>query len=49
VNGWLVQLTGKNYNNIMIVAPIFMVVALALMLGVKRGEAVMAEAVAAGD
>ncbi len=49
VNGWLVQLTGKNYNNIMIVAPIFMVVALALMLGVKRGEAVMAEAAAAGD
>ncbi len=45
VNGWLVQLTGKNYNNIMIVAPIFMVVALGLMLGVKRGEAVMTEAV----
>ena len=43
------QLTGKNYNNIIIVAPIFMVVALALMLGVKRGEAVMAEAAAAGD
>lgn len=49
VNGWLVQLTGNNYNNIMIVAPIFMVIALALMLGVKRGEAVMAEAVAAGN
>ncbi len=49
VNGWIVQFTGKNYNNIMIVAPIFMVVALALMLGVRRGEAVMAEAVAAGD
>ena len=45
VNGWIIQLTGKNYNNIMIVAPIFMVVALAMMLGVKRGEAVMMEAV----
>jgi len=44
VNGWLVQWTGKNYNNIMIVAPIFMLVALAMMLGVKRGEAVTAPA-----
>lgn len=44
VNGWLVQLTGKNYNNIMIVAPIFMAVALVMMLGVKRGEAVTAPA-----
>jgi MFS family permease len=40
VNGWIVQLTGRNYNAIMIVAPVFMVVALALMVGVKRGEAV---------
>ena len=39
VNGWVVQLTG-DYNVIMIVAPVFMVVALGLMLGVKRGEAV---------
>ena len=39
VNGWIVQLTNNNYNNIMIVAPIFMVVALVLMLGVRRGEA----------
>jgi maltose/moltooligosaccharide transporter len=40
VNGWVIQLTGSNYNNIMIVAPIFMVVALILMSGVRRGEAV---------
>lgn len=39
VNGWIVQLTGENYNNIMIVAPIFMGVALLMMLGVRRGEA----------
>ena len=38
VNGWIIQLTG-NYNSIMVVAPIFMVVALILMLGVHRGEA----------
>jgi MFS family permease len=42
VNGWIVQLTGKNYNNVMIVAPVFMVVALVMMLGVRRGEAVPA-------
>lgn len=41
LNGWIVQLTGKNYNNIMLVAPIFMVVALGMMWGVKRGEAVI--------
>jgi MFS-type transporter involved in bile tolerance (Atg22 family) len=39
VNGWIIQLTGNNYNNIMLVAPIFMVVALVLIWGVKRGEA----------
>ena len=50
VNGWIVQLTGGNYNNIMIVAPFFMVVALGLMIGVKRGEAVtVITAEAAGD
>jgi len=49
VTGWIVQLTGRNYNNIMIVAPIFMVIALVMMLGVKRGEAVQAAAATAGD
>ncbi len=47
-NGWIIQLTGRNYNAIMIVAPVFMAVALALMLGVKRGEAVVQAAAAAG-
>ncbi len=42
VNGWIIQLTGKNYNSIMIVAPIFMAVALVLMVGVRRGEAKVA-------
>jgi len=32
-------LTGNNYNNIMLVAPFFMVIALVLMWGVRRGEA----------
>ncbi len=47
-NGWIIQLTGRNYNAIMLVAPIFMGVALAMMLGVKRGEAVVAAAPVGG-
>jgi MFS family permease len=39
INGWLVQLTGSNYNNVMLLAPLFMLAALALMSGVRRGEA----------
>ncbi len=39
INGWIVQLTGRNYNNIMVVAPFFMVLAFLLMIGVRRGEA----------
>jgi len=39
VNGIIIQATGNNYNSLMLFAPIFMVVALVLMLGVKRGEA----------
>jgi maltose/moltooligosaccharide transporter len=38
-NGWIVQLTSGNYNNIMLFAPIFMVIALVLIWGVRRGEA----------
>ena len=40
VNGLAIQLTGNNYNIIMLIAPGFMLIALWLMLGVKRGEAV---------
>jgi MFS family permease len=39
INGWIVQLTGKDYNNIMLVAPLFMLLALLLIMGVRRGEA----------
>lgn len=39
VNGWAIQLTGNNYNVIMLIAPFFMITALVLMLGVRRGEA----------
>jgi len=39
VNGLIIQLSGNNYNSIMVVAPIFMALALVLMWGVRRGEA----------
>ncbi len=40
INGWAIQLTGNNYNIIMLIAPAFMLIAFWLMIGVKRGEAV---------
>jgi MFS family permease len=39
LNGALVSLTGDKYNTIMLISPIFLIIALWLMLGVKRGEA----------
>lgn len=39
INGWAIQLTGNNYNMIMIIAPVFLLIAFWLMMGVKRGEA----------
>jgi MFS family permease len=39
INGFAIQLTGNNYNVIMLIAPFFMLTALVLMLGVRRGEA----------
>lgn len=39
INGWVIELTGNNYNTVMLLAPAFMLAALLLMLGVRRGEA----------
>ncbi len=39
INGWIITLTGNNYGLVMVVGPIFMFLALLMMLGVKRGEA----------
>ena len=39
LNGLLVQLSGNQYNTIMLISPLFLVIALILMLGVKKGEA----------
>jgi maltose/moltooligosaccharide transporter len=39
INGWIIQLSGKDYSTTMIAAPFFMVLAFIMMLGVHRGEA----------
>lgn len=39
INGLIVQFSGSNYALIMLVGPVFMVIAFAMMLGVRRGEA----------
>jgi Na+/melibiose symporter-like transporter len=39
INGWAIQLTGNNYNIIMILAPLFFAIAFVIMQGVRRGEA----------
>jgi MFS family permease len=38
INGWIIQLSGKNYSTTMLAAPIFMVLAFIMMMGVRRGE-----------
>ena len=38
INGWVVKLSGNNYNTVLLFAPVFMVLASLLLLGVKRGE-----------
>lgn len=39
LNGWVIDLTGQNYNMIFVVAPVFFVLAILCMLGVTQGEA----------
>ncbi len=40
INGFAIQLSGNNYNMIMLIAPFFFLTSLVLMLGVRRGEAI---------
>jgi MFS family permease len=39
LNGLIVQLNNNNYNTTMFAGPLFLLIALVLMLGVKKGEA----------
>jgi maltose/moltooligosaccharide transporter len=49
VNGWMVALTGKNYNLVMLGGPIFMALAFVMMAGVHRGEAKLGQAAVPAD
>ena len=49
LNGWIIQLSGGNYNSTMMIAPFFMMVAFVMMMGVRRGEAQVPVAPATGD
>jgi MFS family permease len=49
INGWIIQLGGRNYNTIMLVAAVFMLAALILISGVKRGEAIPVSEAAPAD
>ncbi len=39
INGWLVELAGGRYSVIMYIGPVFMALALLMIMGVKKGEA----------
>ncbi len=45
INGWIISLMGNNYNYILVSAPFFLLIALIMVIGVKRGEAVKSEIV----
>jgi hypothetical protein len=42
--GWVVTLAGKNYNAVMGASPVFFLLALILMMGVRKGESQPASA-----
>ncbi len=39
INGWLVELAGQQYFVIMFIGPVFMLLALLMIIGVRKGEA----------
>ena len=49
VNGLIIQFTGNNYNNTMIIGPVFFLLAFIMMMGVRRGEAVVPTPAPAAD
>ncbi len=40
INGWIIQLTGNNYSTIFLSSAAFIFIALIIMTGVKKGEAI---------
>jgi Na+/melibiose symporter-like transporter len=49
VNGWIIELSGRNYNATMLIAPLFMTIAFMMMSGVRRGEAAPGPAFSASE
>ena len=41
INGWIIELSGMDYSMTMLAGPFFLLLALGVMLGVRRGEAVL--------
>lgn len=41
INGWIIQFSGSNYSTTMVAAPFFMLLALIMMFGVRRGESIV--------
>jgi MFS-type transporter involved in bile tolerance (Atg22 family) len=39
LNGWVIDLTGRNYSMIFVVCPVFFVLGLVCLSGVTKGEA----------
>jgi MFS family permease len=39
VNGWMVEFAGGDYSVIMFIGPVFMLLALLMIIGVRKGEA----------
>jgi MFS family permease len=44
LNGWIIDLAGRNYNMIFVVSPVAFLLAVLCMLGVTCGEAKPAQA-----
>ena len=42
LNGWLIDLSGRNYSMIFVIGPVFFLLSFVCMLGVKHGEAINA-------
>jgi MFS family permease len=43
VNGWIIELSRRNYNATMMIAPVFFLLAFVMISGVRRGEAQVGE------
>ncbi len=45
INGWIISVSGNNFNHILLSAPFFLLIAMIMEMGVKRAEAVKSDKV----